>query len=187
MGDIMSRFTVTLAKRQTEDSRFSHFEGTWEELVSLCDEAYDTLTDRLPGYRDGVVRLVVPPARFKTGIVQLEEDQALFGVFTSREPGEEPRKVLHARGAKKPAQYVEVIIYRDDVLRESPGYEPASEWEIISINASPETTPVPIPVGALLANHYGLSGGTATNLTAEEFEATLRQSVMYWKDKALCG
>jgi hypothetical protein len=187
ISDKMNKFSVTLAARQTPESRFSCFAGTWDELITLCEEAYESTDKRLPAYRDGVLRLLVDPTRFETGITKLQPGQPLFGMFQSRQEGEAPRKALFARGDKVPAQYVEIIIYRDDVLRETPGYEPASEWEIISINASPEPYHVPIPPQTLMCNHFEMDGGTATKMTAEEFEAALRKSLEYWHDKAMCG
>ena len=181
------KFAVTLAKRQTPQSRFSCFDGTWEELIEICEEAYNDIKKREPGYRDGVVRLLVDPARFKTGVTKLEAGQVLFGKFSSRQPGEAPRKQICARGEKVPAKHVEIIIYREDVLAEQEGYEPAAEWEIISINASPETYYVPIAPMTLMYNHFEMDGGTATGMSAEEFEAALRESLEYWHDKALCG
>ena len=181
------RFAITLAKRQTPESRFSCFDGTWEELIEVCEAAYNDISKRLPGYRDGVVRLLTDPARFKTGVVKLQPGAVLFGKFTTRQEGEEPRKVVCTRGEKLPAQHVEIIIYREDVLRETEGYEPAAEWEIISINASPEEHYVPMAPMTLMYNHFEMSGGTATNMSSEEFETALRESLEYWKDKALCG
>jgi hypothetical protein len=37
----------------------------------------------------------------------------------------------------------------------------------------------------LIANHFELDGGTATGMSPEEFEWALRESVLFWKDKAL--
>ena len=39
-------------KRQTATSRFSHFNGTWRELVVLVMENWNIQS---PGYRDGVI------------------------------------------------------------------------------------------------------------------------------------
>lgn len=37
--------------------------------------------------------------------------------------------------------------------------------------------------GILMANHFQISGGTATHMTREQFEAALRRSFLYWRDK----
>jgi predicted sugar kinase len=83
-----------------------------------------------------------------------------------------------------PAKRVDIVLYRHDVLAENNEHDSEADWEIVSVNASPTEEETPIKVGTLLANHYGLSGGTATNLSAADFVAMLRKSVLFWKDKA---
>lgn len=176
---------VTLAKRQTPESRFSHFEGTEQELMELV---FDNFFSGAEGYREGVWLVTVPPDRFKSGVVRLEEGDVLQGSFEARRKGEDPRKVVTTTGRKKlPAKHVEIVLYHRDVLEEDPDYNAVSDWEVISINASPDTNAVPIPPTALIANHFGMSGGTDTKYTPEEFFEALRESVMFWHDKAMCG
>lgn len=176
---------VTFAKRQTPESRFSHFEGTEQELLELV---FDNFFDGKEGYRDGVWLITVPHDRFKSGIVRLEEGDTLSGTFEARQEGETPRKVVTTSGRKKlPARHVEIVLYRRDVLEEDPNYTASADWEVISINASPDNCSVPVPPTALIANHFGMSGGTATGYSPAEFEQALKESVMFWHDKAMCG
>ena len=140
-----------------------------------------------PGYREGVLCIPVPHSMFRTGIIQLEPGMELAGGYEARREGEDPRKFVVAKGTKMPAKYVEIILYNREVLEEDPEYQAIADWEIISINASPTDQPVPIPPDALIANHFGLSGGTDTGMTPEAFESALRQSVDFWQDKAMCG
>ena len=179
---------VTLAARQTPDSRFSHFEGTSEELIALVqDTVASDATAVLPTAREGIVKVRVDPAQFKTGMVKLEPNQVLFGLFEARQKGEYPRKVVMTKGEKLDAKYCEIIMYHRDVLLEEEGYEPAAEWEIISVNAAPEATAVPMAPETLMYNHFGMDGGTSMGLTDEQFVSALRQSLLYWHDKCMCG
>lgn len=181
----MSRtFALTFAARQTPESRFSHFEGTETELLTLVSRCFE---DAKPGYREGVLCIPVPPSMFKSGIVQLEPGMELVGGFEPRRDGEDPRKFVTAKGTKMPAKHVEIILYSREVLEEDPEYRAHADWEIISINASPTRSPAPIPPDALIANHFGLSGGTGTCMSSEEFEEALKHSVGFWRDKAMCG
>ena len=178
----------SFAHRHTEDSRFSHFAGTEEELLTMIRENFDMCQ---PGYREGVVMVSVDASRFFSGIVQLKDGDELCGAFEARRDGEDPRKVVAAVGASKlPAKNVEIVLYASTVLAEDGDNElPAgpSSWEVISINASPEIHHIPIPPAVLMHNHFGSSGGTATNLNDEDFVEMLRGSFIYWKDKAMCG
>ena len=60
-----------------------------------------------------------------------------------------------------------------------------AEWEIIAVNAHITNEEVPIQPNTLIANHFQLDGGTATGMSAVEFEEALRKSVLFWKDKAM--
>jgi hypothetical protein len=59
------------------------------------------------------------------------------------------------------------------------------DWDIISINGRPFEEEPPIAPMTLIANHFELDGGTATGMSPLEFECALRESVLFWKDKAL--
>ena len=88
------------------------------------------------------------------------------------------------------AATVDVVLYNSMVLAEDgdnelPGIP--DNWEVISINASPELEATPIHPSVLMHNHFGSDGSTKTNLSDKEFVAMLRESFVYWSDKALAG
>jgi hypothetical protein len=83
--------------------------------------------------------------------------------------------------------FVEIVLYHSHVLKEDGENEIDDGWEVISINANPVEGEMPIPVGALIANHFKLSGGTDSQMTDEEFMKQLKESVIFWKDKSLAG
>jgi len=192
--------------RQTADSEFTHFEGDggFERVGELVLEHFSMAK---AGYRDGVVLVPVPPDGFYCGVVTLKEGDRLVGRYEARREGEEPRqevRVVRARvfrpgpkgmepsweipaegAGKEPCLHVDVVLYRRDVL-ESNGEEcTGCDWDIVSINGRTTDEEAPIAPMTLIANHFELDGGTATGMTPEKFEAKLRESVLYWKDKAL--
>jgi hypothetical protein len=181
---IVNRF----AERQTADSRFSHFEGTHEELLGRVTKCFTMMR---PGYRQGVVLVPVSPVGFFSGVVTLSDGDRLTGVYESRKVGEDPRKFVVTSAEKQPAQAAEIVLYSSEVLAEDGDNELPPEpgnWEVISINASPSADKeIPIAPHVLMHNHFGSSGGTATNLSDTEFVALLREGFEYWKDKAMCG
>jgi hypothetical protein len=174
----VSRFV----RRQTPESRFGHFAGPWSRVVDLVIENFDRARQ---GYRDGVILVPVPPEGFFTSVVTLRDGDHLAGTYEPRMPGEEPRKstVVVGRG-KSPAVGCEIVLYRADVLAENDERSADAEWEIISVNANPVEGPVPMDPGTLMANHFQISGGTATNMDDAAFVATLRESFLWWRDKA---
>ena len=178
----------SFVKRHTPESRFSHFEGSWTQLIEL------TMVDFInakPGYRDGVVLVPVLPEGFFSGVRELGDGEPIWGKYESRRAGEEPRKVVMTGSRDKlPAKSVDIILYSSSVLAEDGSNEtPAEEgnWEIISVNANPFDNEMPITPETLMHNHFGSDGGTTTNLSDGEFVTMLRESFDFWKDKAMCG
>jgi hypothetical protein len=172
-------------RRQTPDSTFSHYAGTEEGLLKLVDENWNRA---IPGYRDGVVLVPVPPKGFYSSIVYLKEGDKLEGTWKRRQPGEEPRRSMWvAGGPKSPAVRVDIVCYSKEVLQETHERSCSADWEIISINANITNESVPLTVGTLIANHFGWSGGTSTGMTDAQFVKALKASAEFWKDKAFVG
>jgi hypothetical protein len=180
--------------RQTPENRFSHFDGTWAELEALA-EAH--LGEATPGYRDGVVLVAVPPARFYSGVVEVTPDTVLEARFGARRPDEASFvEVVALRflgdpnsysNTKLAAKHVEIVLYRHDVLegdvtRDAAG-QPVAQWEIISINARPTTEPEPMTPLAMARNLLALPGGTKAEYTAAEFA----RAIVYWSTRVMRG
>jgi hypothetical protein len=185
-----SKNTLTIGandfvRRQTANSEFTHFDGTWERVVQLALENFAQAKD---GYRPGVCLVPVPAEGFHTGVVALVEGDRLEGAYRARREGEEPRKdvrVVREGVSKGPCVAVDVVLYRKDVLAEGNEGTTDCDWEIISVNGRVTEEDQPIHPDTLIANHFELDGGTATGMTDEKFVSDLRKSVLYWKDKAI--
>jgi hypothetical protein len=178
----MKTHITSFVRRQTENSPFSHW--TFDDFELLC-RIESNWGRRKPGYRDGVILIPIEPEGTFSGLVKLKEGDKLVGEYSARREGEEPRKHTYATGTKMPAKNAYVVLYRHDVLLEGKENETDAEWEMVSFNASPTEEEPPINPGTLMANHFELSGGTATKMSDEEFVKALRISVLYWKDKAM--
>ena len=189
---LMKQIAVSeFVKRQTPQSEFSHFDGSWEELLDIVECAFCNGATK-PGYRDGVVLVEVPADRFYTSVVELVDGDKFEVEYKSRQPGEEPRrsvwvvrKVMSEPFGKQLAAAVDVVLYRHDVLAEGNENSADAEYEIISINARPTFEEQPMEVGTLMHNHFQSSGGTKTNMTNDQFVDALKKSFNYWKNKGL--
>lgn len=175
-------------RRQTPQSGYSHWTLTDEQLLARVQANFDKKTK---GYRDGVWLVPLEPDGFFTSTIILEPGDRFAGEYVARQPGEEPRKsnyvVTNRHGEsldKQEAVKVYAVLYSHDVLLENKENDTDADFEIVSINASPTEEEAPIPTGALIANHFQLSGGTATNMSDSDFVALLRKSVVYWKNKS---
>lgn len=176
---------TNFVRRQTEASPFSYWTISDDELIArihqgLFAKGYEQ------GYREGVILVNVAPEGFYSSIIQLVAGDILVGEYSARKENEEPRKGSYALNGKKiPAKSVQIVLYHHDVLAEKNENETDdADYEIVSVNASPTLEGTPIPSGALIANHLGISGGTDTKMTDSEFVELLRKSVEFWKDKA---
>jgi hypothetical protein len=178
----------SFAARQTPTSRFSYFSGSDKELLARIRESWGQAK---PGYRSGVILVPIKPQGVFSGVVRLQAGDALTGDYKARREGEKPRKSVVVEGREKmAAATVDVVLYNSMVLAEEDGNELPGipdNWEVISINASPELEATPIQPNVLMHNHFGSDGGTKTNLSDKGFVAMLRESFIYWSDKVLAG
>jgi hypothetical protein len=193
MNEMQNIAVNSFVKRQTSESRFSHYTGSWDELVEQVETNFHSAK---AGYREGVILVPVDAGTdtvpgFFSGVMQLTEKDGLIGSFEARRDGETPRKAVTTTGRNKlSAKSVDIVLYASTVLAEDGSNELGSvegNWEIISINANPFNEEMPIDPNVLMHNHFGSEGGTDTNLSDEEFVAMLRTSFEFWKDKAMCG
>ena len=176
---VLSQFV----RRQTAESRFSHYDGPIEDVVAITKRG-----SWIPSYREGVWAVNVPPEGFWTGVVELQPGDELVGCYEARQEGEEPRKTIGVRrsgSAKAAAKAVEIIVYSHDTLAETNENSHESANEIIAINAYPTHEIAPMAVNTIMHNHFESSGGTATGWSAVQFEQEMRRSFNYWKNKGM--
>ncbi|MDQ7814273.1 MAG: DUF3228 family protein [Patescibacteria group bacterium] len=178
----MSKVTInSFVRRQTVESKFSHFEESWEELVALVEAHMD---EAKPGYRDGILLVPVPAAGFKSGVVLVNETTELKVSFGARRRGEEPYVDVVALGGQKlDAGYVEIVLYAHYVLAEENEAETDADYEIISINARATAEPEPQHPVSMARNFLQMAGGTKAEYTAEQFA----ESIIYWSTRAMKG
>lgn len=168
--------------RQTPDSRFAHFDGSWEELEALTLEHFDRAK---PGYRDGVVLVPVPPERFWSSTTKVTTDTNLWAKFEARQNGEAPHLYVMARGGEKtPAVAVDIVLYRHDVLEEDNDRSSSeADWEIVSVNARVTEEEEPMDPVTMARNFLHLAGGTRGTFTAEQFA----KSIIFWSQHCQRG
>jgi hypothetical protein len=171
-------------KRQTKESGYSHFEGTWEELEVLARSLFNTGFEK-PGYKDGVVLLKVPDNHtglFRSSTVTINEDTKLSVKYAPRMKGEDPFIRVAARASKQPAVQVYLICYRADVLAEDDDRSTNADWEIIAIKAQPTKGEEPMDPYTMARNFLHLKGGTKGDFTAQQFA----ESIVYWNSHCMC-
>lgn len=150
-------------------------------VASLATTHFDKAKQ---GYKDGVLLVPVPAIGFFSGVVAVMPDTQLKAIFEARRNGEEPFVSVVAVGAEKlPAKYVELVLYRHDVLVENGEATTECAWELISINArATEGEEPPYPT-TMARNFLELPCGTKADYTAEQFA----KSIAYWSTRVMAG
>ena len=169
-GDISIEFYKGFeGKHLNPDSSFSYFDGSAEELKKLIA---DNLSNAIESAKkEGTLEVPLPPDKFYSGVVTLEEGDVLSGSFQPHMGHRELRKsVTVARDSKKPAKFAKAIV---SLYRES-----ATVYTILASDVENE----PMNPQAMMYNRF--AGGELTR-SAEEFVNALEASFNYWKDKAM--
>ena len=153
------------------------------ELIEMVSSNLDKTTE---GYRKGVLLVPIDPRQLRCAVIPMSPEMEFETAYESRVPGETPRKKTMAIVDKLPiTKYATAVIYHKDVLDEDNDRSTDADWEIIVIlaHAGPELEPM--TPATLMANHFKADGGTATLMTAMEFEMALRESHEFWKSHTM--
>jgi len=168
-------------RRQTPEASYSHFEGTWEELVELVKANF---RHGKQGYKPGVLLVPVPVQhvrRFRSSTVKVNQNTKLRPQFAPRREGEMPFISVRAQGGKSVASHAFVVLYSHAVLMEGGEATTNADWEIISINARGTEAEEPMDPMTMARNFLCLPGGTKGEFTAQQFA----ESIVYWSQHAL--
>ena len=167
----------TFAERHTAESKYSHFEGSPEELIALVQANFE---NKKQGYTDGVWEIPVPAEKFRSGVCKITEDTELRATFAARRKGEDPYVQLTAIGGEKmPAKAASIIVYSKETLGDDATTD--QDFEIVSINARPTEEPEPMTPMAMARNLLEGKGGTKATYTAEQ----LANSIVYWNNHVM--
>lgn len=163
------------ACRQTADSGYSHYAGSFAELCALVEANIDSRVALDPAGQ--VVKVTLPGEGFFSAVVQVTPETRLVGHYDSRTPEEAPYLSFRALGGDKvPAAETDVILYSREKLAEKNENSTDADWEIVSINAKRTTEPEPPHPVTMMRNQLNLAGGTAVSYTPEQWA----ESVAYW-------
>lgn len=165
----------------TLESMNAHFEGSWSNLEALVKAHF---ADHEPGTGsvDGDVLLVnVPADKFFMCIAKVDESNRdqVFEIDHVRAEGEAPVRLRVMKGKKLPATFVQVVVYRADVLDRDDDRSTNAEWEIVAINAQPDRV-TPMHPTTMRRNAEHAVGGTMRSYTDQEWQETED----YWRDHA---
>ena len=140
------------------------------------------------GYREGVFLVPINPKFFKSNIVKLKDEDYLFGQFERRVDTEEPRKKVSALANSTnvmPLKGCEVVVYSKEVLAEGNERSSVSDFEVLIVLKKVVKGNQPMPPDTMMYNFFKANGGTDMKCTDVEFVKQLKESFLFWKDKAI--
>jgi hypothetical protein len=177
---------LDFVKRQTPQSRYNHFNGSWEELITLVESQWEQR--QVSPHNSGVMLVPMPAAKlpnFWSSIVPLNANSKLRAEYCPRVAGEAPFIQVEVLGEQKvQAQRAEIILYSHETLAKD-GEAPSirlADYYIVSINAYATAEIEPMSPMTMARNFLGLKGGTRPEkpYSAEEFAKAL----IYWNNHA---
>ena len=165
-------------KRQTEYSQFTHYQGSWSDLANRTVEEFEK-DNFTKGYRHGVFLVQIP--KDEVGLFYTFDAYPMFEGMKldaqwARVPGREyePAKLqVTILEPKIPCRFVDIVIYRKDVLEEDGDNVTGADYDIVSINGRLAKDPPPIDPMTLVRNWLHLKGGTEMKGTTPEEMLTL--------------
>lgn len=162
--------------RHKPGTGYSYFTGSQAELIQLIQENWD---QRIPGQgRKDLTEVVIvpmPSERFMTTTVPVTDETELQAQNFRRREHEAPYVRVTAKGQAQPAQFAKVVCYSHATLAKNQESSRPSDWEIVTIIASPVENE-PMDPQTMMRNMRGQAGGTQVNYSAEE----LLDSIDFW-------
>jgi hypothetical protein len=172
-------------KRQSVASTFTHYRGSWSDLANRTAEEFKA-GNYTKGYRDGVYLVQMPKHEiplFKTfdayPMFEGMNLDAQWARVSGRE--HEPAKLqVTILEPKMSCRFVDIVIYRKDVLEEDGDDTTGCDYDIVSVNGRLKKDPPPIDPMTLVRNWLHLKGGTEMKgTTPEEMLTLLCDSILY--------
>ena len=163
---------------------------TYSSELSFEDIAYHAQNqmikgDFTEGYREGV-RVVFAKKtiinKFICPYVKIDQGTKLNASFIARQDDEEPYvRITASSGVPLKTGAVELICYRNDVLKENDENSTEGDWELISFHAIPEGLDT-MPMGpvTMMRNQLELKGGTKAYYESQSWA----ESVRFWQKYA---
>tara|TARA_Y100001936_G_scaffold253183_1_gene316345 strand:- start:7092 stop:7652 length:561 start_codon:yes stop_codon:yes gene_type:complete len=173
----------SFVKRQTKDSGKTYCKNlSFEDIANHASEQLEKGLFK-KGYRDGVVLVSVDKNlidNFICPIVKINEKTKLIAKQVKRRDEEEPYIQTRAlNGTPLKTGGVDLILYRNDVLKETNENETDKNWELISFHAIPlGFKSLPMGPITMMRNQLQLKGGTKGVYSSEQWA----ESVKFWQE-----
>ena len=172
-------------KRQVKGTGKTYTNLTFEDIAKYSENKLNR-HEYTEGYRAGVVIIKVDLKlidKFICPFVKIDENTHLKAEVVARRNNEESYiRIKATNGKTLKTNSVDLILYRQDVLKENNEQTTNSNWELISFHAIPEgVKEMPMGPVTMMRNQLELPGGTKGIYRSEEWA----NSVKFWQRFAI--
>ena len=167
--------------RHLPGGKHTWYEGTGQELLDLVKKGWP---QRRPGAgRNDLTQVVlvpVPPEKFVSNTVMVDENTTVYAQLDRRQKGEDPFIRVTADGQREKPAFASVVMYSAQTLTENDGTRSGDfDWEVVCLLAGAVETEPMDPL-TMARNMLEKPGGTYAPYTAEQFA----ESIYYWSVRA---
>jgi len=172
-------------KRQTKNSGKTYTTLPFKDLAEYAEKQI-LKKSFIKGYREGVILIDIKENLlkfFKCPFVKIDKNTKLKAEVAKRREDEEHYIRIKAINGKElnPGK-VQLILYRNDVLKETNENSTNATWELISFHAIPKgIEEMPMGPVTMMRNQLQLPGGTKGIYKSEEWA----ESVYFWQNYAI--
>jgi len=156
----------------------------FEEIAEIAQKKLNS-GDFVEGYRDGVILIELDgdiANDFNCPLVKINKDTKLSAKYIKRRPNEEPYIQIRAlNGQSLKTETVDLVLYRNDVLKETNEQSTDAEWELIAFMAKPKSIKMPMGPITMMRNQLQKPGGTKGFYESEKWA----ESVDFWQQYAI--
>ena len=166
--------------RHTQNSGYSYFEGSDEELEQCIRDAWES---RVAGHGtddpDKVSVVSLDPKGFRCGTVHVDRAFDLEASIDQRREGEDSHVVVRADGLCEEARFASIVLYsKEELIATGEDRSGDFDWEIVCIIAS-QVEDEPMHPLTMARNQLNKEGGSPRHYSSEEWA----DSVWYWSQR----
>ena len=182
------KYTVkasSFVRRQIKGSGKSYSDTLYFDDISSLAEIQLNKKNFKDGYREGVVIVTLDDSYasdFICPLIKIDGRTNLIAKYIKRRENEEPYIQIRAMGGQRlKTGTIDLVLYRDDVLKETLENSVDADWELIAFMAIPKKIDMPMGPVTMMRNQLQKSGGTKGDYSSEEWA----NSVDFWQRYAI--
>ena len=172
-------------ERQREGTGKTYSDSlSFSEIASIAEEKLNS-GNYIEGYRDGVILIELKDddaKQFICPLIKIDKNTILSAKNVKRRKDEDYYIQIRAlNGNSLTTHQVDLVLYRNDVLKETNEVSTNADWELIAFMAKPKGIKMPMGPVTMMRNQLQKPGGTKGEYPSEKWA----ESVDFWQQYAI--